>query len=344
MCSALDVLMPAFRARRTVPYAVRDVLAQRDVDLRLIAVVDRGPGGDDDGTREWLRGRAREEPRLVVVDGPGRGLGAALDVGLARATAPLVGHMEADDRCPPDRFARLVPALEVDPALDAMTSRAGQIGTRSPGMARYLAWQNALLTHDAMANERFVEIPALHQTGVYRRQALLEVGGYAPRGPWPPDIDFWLRWFEHGRRVAKLPRVLYRWRQHARQSTRTGARHDLASLRAAKVAALSRHLSAGRARPRPVVLLSTGRTRRDWERDLRAAEVPLRAVHDWKPGLALPDDIEALRERARGGSAPAAAPAEAPLLLCTFGVFTVRARVRALLAPLAEPGEVLFVA
>ena len=39
----------------------------------------------------------------------------------------------------------------------AVTSRAGQFGARTPGMRRYLDWQNGLLDHDAMAAARFVE-------------------------------------------------------------------------------------------------------------------------------------------------------------------------------------------
>jgi hypothetical protein len=45
--------------------------------------------------------------------------------------------------------------------------RARAIGAKWAGMHRYLGWQNALTTPAALAQNRFVEIPALHQTCLY---------------------------------------------------------------------------------------------------------------------------------------------------------------------------------
>jgi len=282
----IDVLLPVRNARRTLPAALADVLAQQDVRLRVLAVVDTDADGRDDGSAAWLAAAAAREPRLLLLRGPGRGAAAALQLGLEHCEAGLVGHMEADDRCPPDRLVRLATALV--PPLAAVTSRAGQCGARTPGMRRYLDWQNGLLDHDAMAAARFVEIPALHQTGLYRRQALLAVGGYRCGGAWPVDIDFWLRWFEHELPVAKLPRVLYRWRQHAGQSTRGGAWHDLGSLRAAKLAALARLYGPAGRQPTALHLLSTGRTLEQWREALPAAGLVLAAADAWRPGQRLP--------------------------------------------------------
>jgi glycosyltransferase involved in cell wall biosynthesis len=283
----IDVLLPARCSRRTLPSALSDILAQQGVDLRVLAVVDDGPDGDD-GSAEWLAARARDEPRLIVLAGPGQGAGAALDNALARATAPLLCHMEADDRCPPDRLLRLSDALAADASIAAVTSRAAQFGARTPGMRRYLDWQNALLSHADMAGQRFVEIPALHQTGLYRTEAVRAVGGYSPAGPWPPDIDFWLRWFEHDLPVIKLPRVLYRWRQHAGQSTRGGGRHALSALRAAKVAALARLHGTRGSQPHELLLVSTGATLAAWHDALLATDITLTGAVDWKPGSPAP--------------------------------------------------------
>jgi len=273
-------------------------------------------------------------------------LGAALDVGLsaaAAAGAPLLAHMEADDRCLQDRLARLAAALKRDPFLCAVTSRAGQFGAVTPGMRRYLAWQNSLLSHAELARERFVEIPALHQTGLYRVEAVQAIGGYAPRGPWPVDIDFWLRWFEHDAlvaplKVAKLPRVFYRWRQHVRQATRShggnaaAGPHGLDALRAAKAHYLARWLRGSAAvSSRPVVLLSTGRTLHAWGAALRAEGAAVRAALEWKPGRPPPAEVERARE-------------DGALVVAAFGTAAVRARLRAALPRHREPDELLFTA
>ncbi len=339
----IDVLLPVWRARRTLPSAVGDILAQRDVDLRVIAVVDTDADGGDDGSRDWLIEQAHHEPRLLLVDGPGRGAGAALDAALERVTAPWVSHMEADDRCPPDRLVRLHAAFDANADLAAAVSRAGQFGARTEGMRRYLRWQNALLSHDDLHRERFVEIPALHQSGLYRADALRTVGGYTPRGPWPLDIDFWFRWFEHPLPITKLPRVLYRWRQHPRQSTRSSPLHDAASLRACKLDALRRLHGPGGVAPRPIVLLSTGATLDAWCAGLADAGLRLAGAHAWKPGQPLPE-----LPPVPGPADDTGQPPAVPLILAAYGMARAREALRRALAQgpgrRTEPDELLFTA
>src|SRR5262249_59296966 len=89
---------------------------------------------------------------------------------------------------------------------DGVVSRAGVFGFRSEGMRRFVRWQNGLSGPDELARARFVEIPALHQCGLYRRAALEAAGGFVgaseERG-WPLDIDFWMRWFERGLKAGR---------------------------------------------------------------------------------------------------------------------------------------------
>lgn len=317
----IDVLLPVRAALPALAEAVHDVLVQEGVAVRVLAVVDRAADGRDDGSRDWLIDAARRERRLVVLDGPGREAGAALDVALAAVETDVFAQMEADDRCPPHRLATLAAALPATPGLAGVVSRAEAFGAPAPGIERYLAWQNALTTGAAMARERFIEIPALHQTGLYRTAAVRELGGYTPRGPWPPDIDFWLRWFERERAVVKVPAVLYRWRQHAGQSTRTSPRHTMAALRACKVAFLARLLG-----PRPVQLVATGETLARWECALADAGVALTAAIRWRPGE------------------PAPRPAPGELLLAVYGMARARAALRAACPDLREPDDLLFAA
>ena len=55
-----------------------------------------------------------------------------------------------------------------------------------------MAWQNSLIDPTAMAAERFVEIPALHQTAIFTRKAIDDVlapthGRYRD-GPWHEGV------------------------------------------------------------------------------------------------------------------------------------------------------------
>jgi glycosyltransferase involved in cell wall biosynthesis len=59
----------------------------------VIAVDD----GSRDGSGELLERAAARDPRIVVARAPARGLVAALNTALARARAPFLARMDADD-------------------------------------------------------------------------------------------------------------------------------------------------------------------------------------------------------------------------------------------------------
>lgn len=295
------MLLPVRNAGRFLRRALDDLMAQREVRFEVIAVDD----GSTDASGTHLRRRAGRDPRLRVLAGGGRGPAAALQAALREARAPLVTHMEADDRCPPDRLRRLRDALTRHPDWDGVVSRVGLIGARSPGMRRYVTWQNGLRTPDAMARARFIEIPALHQAGLYRHERLASLDAYRGDARWPVDIDFWMRWFAAGARVGKVGRVLYRWRQHPDQSTRTSPLHRLDALRACK----AWYFVQGPAQARPIDVYSVGRTLTGWTDALHTAGAP---------------DIHPIEWRALGPVPPARPNA---IRLFVYGTTGVRQRI-----------------
>jgi glycosyltransferase involved in cell wall biosynthesis len=297
----ISVLLPVRDGGRFLDAAVRDILAQRGVALELVAVDD----GSTDGSGERLERIAARDGRVRVIRSAALGAARALDLALGAARGATIGQMEADDRCSRDRFERLSAALREHREWQGVTSRAAVFGFESEGMRRYVRWQNALADSESMARARFIEIPALHQTGLYRRSALEAIGGFvggALEGGWPLDIDFWMRWFERGLAVGKVPRVLYRWRQHARQSTRTSAAHGLAMLRRCK----ARYFARGPGHGRAIDLLSVGGTLRAWSAELADAGSEVRPL-EWRPTQPPPPTRDGALRLFVYGTAPARA-------------------------------------
>lgn len=91
----VSVVMPAYDREATIGAAIRSVLAQSHADLELIVVDD----GSRDATRDIVRGFA--DPRVTLVEGAHRGVSAARNAGLARATGEIVAYLDSDNRWVP---------------------------------------------------------------------------------------------------------------------------------------------------------------------------------------------------------------------------------------------------
>ena len=107
-----------------------------------------------------------------------RGIVAALNTGLEHARAPIVARTDADDAVHPDRFALQLEALATDPALALVGCQVESFreGGLAEGYRIYTDWVNALVTHEDMAREAFVECPVPHPTWAFRADAVRALG------------------------------------------------------------------------------------------------------------------------------------------------------------------------
>lgn len=254
----VSVLLPVRNAEPWLAESIDSVLAQSESCLELIAIDD----GSSDASAAILDEYARRDRRVRVLSTSEgrRGIVEALNLALAAARAPYVARMDADDRMHPQRLAMQVAALDDDPELFGVCcrTRAFPEAALRDGMRAYLDWQNGLVASDELARDRFIESPILHPSVTLRSGLLRErLGGWRDAG-WPEDWDLFLRAFEDGLRVCRLPEALLEWRLHAAQSTRTDRRYSEAALLAARAHFLARHLRRALGDGRVLWILGAG--------------------------------------------------------------------------------------
>jgi len=220
----------------------------------VIAIDD----GSCDGGPAAVQGIAARDSRVRMVTTPGVGIAAALARGAEESCGELVARMDADDLSIPGRLAAQAALLDGDPRLGAVGTlvEAFPDETVGEGMRRYVAWLNALVSPEDHDRDLFVESPLCHPSVMMRREALERAGGYR-EVDWAEDYDLWLRLHAAGFRLAKVPRVLLRWRQHARQATLCDPRYALPRFDGLKARYLApRLLRAGR----PLAVWGAGKT------------------------------------------------------------------------------------
>jgi glycosyltransferase involved in cell wall biosynthesis len=265
----VSVLLPYRQAADTVEAALESVLAERDVDLEVIAADD---GSTDDGPARVERLAARDA-RIVTLATGGVGIARALTAAAAAARGELLARMDGDDLSVGGRLARQADALLRDPGLAVVGVRVEAFadGPVGEGMQRYVAWLNAIVTPEDHAREIFVESPLCHPSVTIRRSAFASVGGFRDTR-WAEDYDLWLRLDAAGHRMAKIPELGLRWRHRPGRATFADPRYAIRRFIDAKghyLAARLRGDPAGRlpGQPRwppgrPVAVWGAGKTGR----------------------------------------------------------------------------------
>lgn len=273
----VSVAMPVFNAARTVREAVASILAQSLQDWELVAVND----GSTDGSGEILEKMARNEKRIRVLHRPHRGIVEAANEAVYESQAPLVARMDADDISLPERLEAQVRLAQANPRLAVVGClvecfpREGM----TEGMRRYESWLNSVVEPEDFLREIFVESPIVNPSALIRRDVFLELGGYR-QGPFPEDYDLWLRIHARGYLMAKVPRVLFRWRDSPERMTRQDPRYSRNAFRRLKVQHVVALFLRGR---KTVQIWGAGREGRLWRRLLKAYGVRVTRFYDIDP-------------------------------------------------------------
>lgn len=208
MTVELTVAIPARNAAPWIGAALDSVLRQEGVAFVVVVVDD----ASDDATAAEVSRRADSRLRLVRHTEQ-RGIGACHNVILRMADTPFITHVDADDVVLPGAFAAMLAALRDTPA-------AGQAYcdfdcTAAEGIADPASsaeWRASL------ARARRPPIPVrrhllvhgmvVNHLRTYRREALLDAGGFDEALPWAVDYDMALRLAERWDFVH-VPETLY---------------------------------------------------------------------------------------------------------------------------------------
>jgi glycosyltransferase involved in cell wall biosynthesis len=202
--------IPVLNGAATLDWTIASLRAQRDVDVRAIAV----DSGSTDGTLE-ICARWGVEARYAERGNMYR----AVNAGLHDAATLWVTYLNSDDIVYPTAFRDLIDLAESTPAEVAY------------GDPDFIAEDGRFLysMHSALPQElpRLFRIPlqGLPQPGTIFSRALYErLDGFNTDFRLAGDADFFLRALQSGAKFARLGQPVCGFRLHAGQQTATQAK------------------------------------------------------------------------------------------------------------------------
>ncbi len=219
----VSVVIPYKNAAATLAGAVASIRGQSLHQLEILLV----DNGSTDGGPALARQLAAQDARIRLLEEPLPGVAHAANTGMAAATGAYVARLDADDTAFPDRLEKQLALLAADQSLGVASGMVehwpGNFDSR--GMALYVDWVNSLKTPREIYLNRFVELPVVNPSLMFRKELAATHGLYR-QGPFPEDYDMVLRWLQAGVRFGKVPSPVIRWRDSPGRLTRTDSRYS----------------------------------------------------------------------------------------------------------------------
>ncbi|MGE0409964.1 MAG: glycosyltransferase family 2 protein [Amphiplicatus sp.] len=207
----LSVVMPVFNGEAYLAEAIESILGQTASDYEFLILDD----GSTDRTPDIARAYAARDSRIRYLrDDANVGVARRLNQGVRLAKAPLIARMDADDVSLPGRFAAQLARLDADPELVLVGSRVVIIDPDGDELVE----MGDAFTHEDIDGGLMASAGQLiyHPSVIYRKAAVLAVGGYDPAFRCVEDLDLFLKLAEYGR-VANIQTPLLKYREHFRK-------------------------------------------------------------------------------------------------------------------------------
>jgi glycosyltransferase involved in cell wall biosynthesis len=197
----VSVLMSAYNAEAYVNTAIESILNQTFKDFEFIIIND----GSTDRTKELLESHI--DRRISRINQSNTGLTKALNRGLSVARGEYIARIDADDIAKPERLEKQVAFL-------LENRETALVGSSCEGIDKHgtVIWTNSLPTTNAQIKWRLLFHNCIpHSTVMFRRDAILALGGYNESISYAQDYDLWLRVAEKYRIAnAQEPLTSYR--------------------------------------------------------------------------------------------------------------------------------------
>jgi glycosyltransferase involved in cell wall biosynthesis len=236
MTPSISVIMPVRNATKWLAHAVASIRAQHFGDFEFL-IVDDGSG---DGTAAMLSTLAADDSRIHVLHQAPQGIAAALNNAIAKARAPYLARLDADDRAKPDRLGKQFAFMQTHPEIALIGTFAERIDAAGNIVDRLTPpTEHAKLVQVLERTNPFVHSSVMMRTALARR-----LGGYRLAFQAAEDYDLWLRVAETGG-IANLADYLTQYRQHESNLSRRDAIRQSFAARLAQRSAVVRRSGAG---------------------------------------------------------------------------------------------------
>lgn len=199
MTPDISIVTPSFNQGRFVERTLKSVLSQNVPTLEYI-VMD---GGSTDETVSILK---KYDAELVWVSEKDQGPSDAINRGIQRTSAPIIGWLNSDDIYYPDALNAVIEYFMSHPEVEVVYGDACHIDENDVVLEQYPTenWDWERLT-----NVCFISQPATFlRREVFLRHGALDI---CLRNM---DYEYWLRLGKNGVRFAHLPKLLAATRLH----------------------------------------------------------------------------------------------------------------------------------
>lgn len=218
----VSIIIPVYNVETYLPMCIESVINQTMHDLEIICVND----GSTDSSLEIINSYAESDNRIIVLTGPNRGYGHAINCGLQIAKGEYIAIVESDDYVSVDMFEKLYNAACEYDYPDIVKSDYVRFFATEKGNTEELVSicpQKEMYKSKAkiVDNPQFFNTAIINQVGIYKRFVFEKYGIKLNESPGAAfqDNGLWFQIFLYSETIVCLDEAYYMYRTDREDSS-----------------------------------------------------------------------------------------------------------------------------
>jgi glycosyltransferase involved in cell wall biosynthesis len=219
----VSVILPFHNAENALNQAIQSILNQSFEKFEFLLI----DNNSTDTSFSIASIFAKNDSRIRLLKEKKQGVANAMNLGLKNALGKYVARMDADDISMPHRLEKQLQYLKENPTVEFVGCYVKYVphNKNTAGFERFINWVNSFHTSKEIKLNRFVEIPIVNPTILFRRELFEKYGGCFD-SDFPEDYEMQLRYLTAGVKMAKLNETLLEWHDYSTRLTRTDKRYS----------------------------------------------------------------------------------------------------------------------
>jgi glycosyltransferase involved in cell wall biosynthesis len=193
------VLLPVFNSKTYLLRSLANNLATLSAHDELLVIDD----GSEDIDAKYLRSLKKLDPRISWITRPHEGLVKSLNFGISKASFELVARADVDDLYDESRISKQKDFLLNNPDVSAVFSDYQVVNTKGHDLGTFPTAVTREFTKLSLINHQRTAHPSV----MFRKSAVMDVGGYNPNAFPVEDMDLWIR-LSRISNIATIPETL----------------------------------------------------------------------------------------------------------------------------------------
>lgn len=203
--SLVSFVMPVYNSEKYLAESIESVLSQTHKKLELLIIYDKSNDSSIDIARKY----ANTDSRVTIIQGNGKGLSNALNIGIERSNGSYIARIDSDDICFPERIESQIKFMDEN-KLDICGTQSILIDENG----RLEGFLGMPLTHDSCSLCLSIGVPFCHPSVLINKSFLVRNSLKYGQSEYTAaeDYDLWARSFEAGGVFGNIDKTLLKYR------------------------------------------------------------------------------------------------------------------------------------